>query len=351
MRKSHGIFIVSIIFTIGAAFVACNKTAYSTPEFIYKKSPDGSLAFKTGDISVTQDEFMQGIEGALYTARMRVHDLKMERLRAILLDKMIERDPNKKDLTKEQFFEKYVTTDIAVSDKEIEDFVKERQIPEASVNDTLKDRIKSFLEANKEKKAVEKWLDGLLAKNPIEIYFEKPQRPVFNVEIGDAPFSGGVGAKVTIVEFSDFQCPYCAQGSKRLEEVKKKYGNRVKVVFKNFPLPSHPDAFLAAEAGLCAQEMEGNGAFWRLHDALFANQSNLQKSELIRHAKSVGLDEKTFTECLDSRKFRQKVEADKMQGTALNIRSTPTFFINGQLLEGAGELKDFAEIIDEELKK
>ena len=351
MHKKRIIAVVSSLFVVGAVFIACNKTAYSTPNFIYKTSPDGSLAFKTGDIAVTNEEFTKGIEGALYEARMRVHNIQMERMRTILLERMVAADPNKKDLTQEQFLDQYATQNITVSAQEIDDFIKERQIPTPSVNDILKERIRSFLAANKEQEAVAKWLDERLARKPIEVYFDKPQRPVFNVEVGDAPFTGGANAKVTIVEFSDFQCPYCADASKVLKEIKEKYGNKIKIVYKNFPLPSHPDAPLAAEAGLCAQELKGNDAFWEIHDLFFVNQSLLQRDRLLLYAKDVGLDEKAFTECLDSRKFRAKVEADKLQGQALSIRSTPTFFINGQLLEGSKELGEFSEIIDEELNK
>src|SRR5690606_7404149 len=98
---------------------------------------------------------------------------------------------------------------------------------------------RQFLEMEKKKEAIENWIGEKTKNAPVEVYIAEPKRPVYEVNVGDAPYVGGADAKVTIVEFSDFQCPFCAKGAELMGEVKKKYGNKVKIAFKNYPLPFH----------------------------------------------------------------------------------------------------------------
>jgi len=155
-------------------------------------------------------------------------------------------------------------------------------------------------------------------------------------------------AKIRISIFSDFQCPYCAKAAELVGQIKKKYGDKVKVVFKNYPLAFHKDAFKAAEAGLCAHEQD---KFWNMHDLMFAEQNALGVDDLKDKAKRLGLDTKKFNECLDSSKNAQRVRGTMAEGQAASVKSTPTFYVNGQLVMGAQPLDVFSEIIDEELAK
>src|SRR5690606_35645394 len=131
----------------------------------------------------------------------------------------------------------------------------------------------------KKSDAVEAWLGKQSEKNPIEVFVKKPRRPSFDVNVGSSPALGPETAKVTIVEFSDFQCPYCAKASEIIHEVKKKYGNKIRVVFKQYPLPFHKDAKKAANAALCANE-QSTDKFWKLHDIMFKDQAKLSVSDL-----------------------------------------------------------------------
>jgi protein-disulfide isomerase len=268
----------------------------------------------------------------------------------MLLEKFMAKDPTKKNMSNDEFLNQIIAKSIKVTDADIEKFIKDRQIPKDQVNPEIKDRIKQFIEMEQKKGAVEKWLGEQTKKTPVEVYLTKPARPVFEVNVADAPFKGGADAKVTIVEYSDFQCPFCSKAATLVTELEKKYGNKIKVAFKNFPLPFHNQARLAAEAAMCANEQNAK-FFWKMHDAMFADQTKLDKDNLIITAKKAGLKEVDFKACLEAGKFKTKVDEDAAQGQKIGIKSTPTFFINGKLVAGAQPIDVFSEIIDEELAK
>jgi len=281
---------------------------------------------------------------------MKVYEIKFARLQSMLLERFMNKDPNKKGLTNDEYLAKYISKEIKVSEKEIEKFIVDRQIPKEQVNAEIKDRIKQFIEMEQRKNAVDKWLAEQVNKSSVEVYLQKPARPVFDVNVVDAPFKGGSDAKVTIVEYSDFQCPFCSKASKTIGELEQKYGKKIKIAYKNFPLPFHTQAKLAAEGAMCANEQDVK-LFWKMHDAMFADQTKLERDNLIATAKKIGAKEADFAKCLDAHKYQAKVEEDVKQGQELAIKSTPTFFINGKLLSGALPIETFSEVIDEELAK
>ena len=171
--------------------------------------------------------------------------------------------------------------------------------------------------------------------------------PAFGVGTAGRPEKGG-GAKapVTIVEFSDYQCPFCQRAESVVDQVMQAYGNKVRLVFRDFPLPIHPQARPAAEAASCAN---AQGKFWEYHAKLFANQSALGDDKLKEYAQDVGLDPAKFEECLTRKPFSAAIDKDMSEAAKLGINGTPAFFINGRLLSGAQPFEKFKEVIDEEL--
>jgi len=165
----------------------------------------------------------------------------------------------------------------------------------------------------------------------------------------DSPARGGKAtSKVTIVAWSDFQCPFCSRVVPTLKQIEDTYGDKVRVVFRNQPLPFHNNAKIAAEAGLAANEQ---GKFWLMHDKMFANQQALDRASLERYAQEIGLDVGKFKAALDSGKFTKRVEEDSAAGMAVGANGTPTFFINGREFVGAQPFEAFKNVIDEEIKK
>lgn len=340
----------ALLVVAAAGFVSCSQDAKSTPNYIFKAAPKEGVVAKIGDVTVTEQEMLQGIESQVYDAELKLHELKMGRIRAIVLKTLMEADSRKKDMSNDEFLDKYIANDIKVSDKEINAFIEERKIPKENINDQIKEKVRQFLEVEKKKVAIENWIGQKTKNSPVEVYVSEPKRPTFDVEVGNAPFVGGADAKVTVVEFSDFQCPFCAKGAEIMNEVKKKYGNKVKIVFKNYPLPFHTHAKDAAHAALCVHEQKAE-LFWKLHDVMFADQTKLARSDLGAAAKKVGADSSKFDACMSSNKFMAAIEADMEQGKNLGVQSTPTFFVNGQLINGAHPIEVFSQIIDTELNK
>lgn len=347
-RNILSTFSVAII--AGVLFYSCTKTVESKPSFLFKAAPDQSAGVKVGSKVISKSDLFKGVEGELYEAEMKVFELKMNKMKATVLEVLMEQDPKKKGLTNDEYLEKYVTNKISVSKKQIDAFVKERKIPKEHLNEQMKARIQQFLSIEEKKKAIDVWLASKTKKSPVEVYFKRPTRPVFNVVAGDAPFTGGADAKVTIVEFSDFQCPFCSKGANIMNALKKKYGNKIKIVFKNFPLPFHNHAMKAAEAALCIHEQD-NKKFWGAHDAMFADQTKLDREGLINTAKKLKVKMDSFTKCLDSGKYTAKVAETMEEGKSVGVKSTPTFFVNGKMINGAHPVETFSELIDQELAK
>ncbi len=175
--------------------------------------------------------------------------------------------------------------------------------------------------------------------------------PHQDVSPGTGPTWGPATAKVTIIEFSDFQCPYCeAFFTNTYPQIKKQYGDKIRFVFRNFPITSiHPYALGAALAAECANEQ---GKFWEYHDLLFSNQSSLGKDALVQYATKAGVaNAQQFSQCLDSQKYLDKIKGDLNAGVGYSVTGTPTFFINGNILIGAQPFEMFQAAIDNELRQ
>lgn len=331
------------------SIVSCSK-GNSAPSYLFKQATEPGLAAKVGKTEITNKELMDGIESEVYEAEAKVFELKFNRLKSILLQRYMDADPRKKNLSNDEFLEKFIAVNVKITDKEIDAFVKQQNIPAEHMNDQVKEKIRNYLGMERKKEAVDRWIASQTSKSPVEVYIPKPRRPTFEVNVGNAPSFGPKDAKVTIVEFSDFQCPFCAKGADVVTELKKKYGNKIQVAFKNYPLPFHNNAEIAAVASLCANEQSANH-FWKMHDEMFRNQDSLSADGLKKLAKAAGIKAEPFAKCLSENKFIDQVKADVEEGKKINVKSTPTFFVNGQLISGAQPLEVFSQLIDEELAK
>jgi protein-disulfide isomerase len=163
-----------------------------------------------------------------------------------------------------------------------------------------------------------------------------------------APMRGSAGAALTLVEFSDFQCPYCALAVVKLDAVLQAYPGKIKLVFKQFPLDTHSQAALAAAAAISAHRQ---GKFWPMHDALFAHRTQLSRPSILELARITGLDMKRFEEDLDSPETKKTVSRDVEDGDRAGVEGTPSVYINGRKYNGSLDLPEIRKVIDEELKK
>ncbi|HEX4460508.1 MAG TPA: thioredoxin domain-containing protein [Polyangia bacterium] len=171
----------------------------------------------------------------------------------------------------------------------------------------------------------------------------------FKIPTGNAPAKGPEHAKVTIVEYSDFQCPFCSRVEPTIDQIVKTYGKDVRVLWKNQPLPFHQNAMPAAEIAMAGYAKKGNDTFWKLHDTLFKNQQQLTRPDLEKYAKEAGLSDDDIKDALDAKKYDAQIKADSAEGTKFGARGTPAFFINGRSLSGAQPFDAFKKVIDEEI--
>jgi len=172
------------------------------------------------------------------------------------------------------------------------------------------------------------------------------------INLSGFPSKGGENAKVTIVEYSDFQCPFCSRAYGTMEQVLKDYGDKVKLYYKNYPLPFHPWAEPAAIAADCARQQKAD-AFWSVYKGLFEAQKDMNptnvKEKVTAMLADSGIDMTKFNDCFDNKKSLADVNAQKAEGLALGIQGTPGFVINGQMVSGAQPIEQFKSIIDAQL--
>ena len=280
--------------------------------------------------------------------KTKVYDLQRESLENLITKRLVEAEAKKTGKTAEEWFKDYFTNTPAPTEVEVKAFYAENQAQMGGKSfDEMKSRIGPFLKQQKAKEGIGKVLEGLKQAHGVKVTLAAPELPRIEVA-ATGPVKGAAAAKVTIVTFSDFQCPYCSRVNPTLEKVMKDYDGKVKLVFRNFPLDFHPMAEKAAEAGACAADQ---GKFWEMHDKMFGNQAKLTVDDLKASAKGLGLDAAKFDKCLDSGEKRSLVDADQKAGSEAGVQGTPAFFVNGIFINGAQPYQNFKDAIDRELTK
>jgi protein-disulfide isomerase len=207
-------------------------------------------------------------------------------------------------------------------------------------------QIKQFLTQTRGQEVQEAFIKSLRAKYKTRILMDVARTEV--AEKGSPAKGGPVGSPVTIIEFSDFQCPFCSRVNPSIAQAKETYGDKLRVVFRQFPLNIHPLAPKAAEAALCANEQ---GKFWEMHDALFADQQKLTVPDLKATAARIGVDAAKFDACLDGGAMAQVVSRDMADGMAAGVSGTPALFVNGRFINGAVPYEELAKVINDELSR
>jgi protein-disulfide isomerase len=330
--------------------VSCSEQqAKAKPNLVFKEAPKAGIVAKIDGQDITEDQLIGDDRLDFFDLKKREYDLKMERLNKLMVDIILGQKAKAAGMSTEDYINKKVVGgEIKISAGEYKKFVADKHIPEAQINDQVKERIMAYLKEMKKQDIIQNAIAKETKANPVEVYFSKPKMQV-NVEPGQGtPMWGNANAKVTVVEFSDFQCPFCGRADATVQELKKKYNGKIKLYYRNFPLPMHKDARPAAEAAMCVYD-QGNDKFWKFSEILFKNQDKLDAANLAKFAKQVGADDKKLADCVASKKFSSKVQEDMQYGEKIGVRSTPTFFINGQLVSGAVPIETFSEVIDDEL--
>ena len=267
-------------------------------------------------------------------------------LNRIVEEKLLGVEAARRGITKEQLLDQEIQKSVAEpTGQEIDAFYEAGKQRIKKPKEDVAPQIAKYLKQQKEKNAREAFLKRLENEHKV-IRSLEPLR--FDVNASGRPFLGPASAPVVLVEFSDFQCPYCKNSSMTLKEVLKQYGSKVRLVYRQFPLSNiHPNAQRAAEASLCAA---AQNHFWEMHDLLFQGQNSLKEEDLKDKAGKLGLDTNAFNACLASTRYDTLIHDDIRAGSAAGVDGTPALFINGRFLNGARPYEEIAKIIDEELK-
>jgi len=343
-----------VLLACAATFVAC-KTGGGTAASAGSLDPATRVAevdgkpITYGDLQADK-EVGPKVRQAEVKALTDLYDQRRNLLDELISRRLLEEEAKSKGKTLEQWLQTdYMNSVPEPSDAEAKAFYEEHkaQIPQGQSFDDLKPRIKQAVRQQKLRDNMGKILEELKSKHQVQVALEAPEVPRIEVE-AKGPARGPSSAPVTIVEFSDFQCPYCSKEIPVIERLMKEYDGKVRLVFRNYPLDFHPFAQKAAEAGACAQEQ---GKFWELHDKMFGNQGKLGVDDLKGYAKSVGVDASKFDKCLDSGEKKALVEEDLKAGSAAGVNGTPAFFINGVFINGAQPYEQMKQAVDRELKK
>lgn len=315
--------------------------------------PDSQVVATFGEGGqVTMGELRQHAQEPLAELEKQRHQTLSRALEEVVLERLVQAEAKKRGQTEEAFLSSEIDKVPEPPEEEVRklyEAAKER-LPEDATYEKVRPEIVEFLQGQQKQKRARELFDELKKQANVNITLPRPPAPpVKRVDVAaQGPSKGPENAPVTIVEFSDFECPFCQRGASTLDKVVEKYGDKVRVVFRHFPLSFHPNAQKAAEAAMCAHD---EGKFWQMHDLLFANQRALDEASLKGYAKQLGLDEAKFAACLQSGEKASIVTSDMAAGQKVGVTGTPAFFINGIELTGAQPLEEFEAIIDRELEQ
>ncbi len=331
MRKLPLRIVAVVYLCVGLAASACAQLEESSE----------TLATLDGQ-PITDNDL--DIESKLMDLRQEAYQARIEALGSLIGQRLLEKEAKKGDLTVSQLLEQQAYSNLSdPGDAEIEAFYEKQESRINKPLEEIRPQIVEFLKNSKRQAARNTYIGSLRANSKVQILISPPR---VSVEAGDSPRRGPKDAPVTIVEFSDFQCPYCRRVQPTLLTLLEKYPGKISLVYKDLPLRQiHPQAQTAAEAARCAGE---EGKFWEYHDKLFAIP-RISKDDFGKVAGELGLDSIKFAGCLDSRKHEPTIQADFEQAMAIGAQSTPVFYVNGIQLKGAQPVAAFSDVIEAEL--
>jgi predicted DsbA family dithiol-disulfide isomerase len=349
LRKSW--LLAAICAVIGSAAFSQDSPKASPPVPASAKtavlsSPKEPIAI-VGGRAIYEEEMLPQLESRLQQLRNQEYELRKQVLDGLINQRLVEAEAARLGLTPLALLKQVV--DSKISDPSDDEVLALYNAQKDRINrpfEEVKTQIRDAIKDSKTKDARKEYFGSLREKTEVSVLL-KPPRTAMSFD--PARVRGNAAAPVTIVEFSDFQCPFCLRAHSTVQSLLTKYDGRVKLAYRDFPLREiHPRAQMAAEASRCAAEQ---GKFWEYHDLLFANPGKLAEAALKEDARTLSLDTAQFDFCLDSGKFKPAIEEDLQAGTNAGVNGTPGFFINGIFLNGAQPAAEFEKIIDGELPK
>jgi len=300
---------------------------------------------------ITMQELEAPFLNRIHEMQQEIYRLKKQRLDQLVADQVLHKEAVSRGITVQQLVtEEVLSKGASVTDEEVEKYFQEnrgRMADWKGTEEELRDRIRSYLQQQKNLQGVMEFSKTLEPKYGVIVHLKEPSPPRTEIDVEGSPSRGPKDAPVTVVEFSDYQCPACRQAHDAVLKMREKYGNRLRWVFKDYPLKRHKDAERAAEAAHCANDQQ---KFWEYQDLLYSTAEDLSNEILELLAGKIGLAMDPFKACLDGGKHRAKVQKDIEDSKKAGVDRTPTFLINGKMYTGAIPVERFSLLIEEELK-
>ena len=312
---------------------------------------DDEVVARIGGEAVTQQEIDDAWHSNDPSSRIRMlqqlYDTRRSVLDIVIGERLIQREADAREISRDELLAAELPSrTLAVTEAEV-DLIYERNRDRLGGRtlEQMRPEIRQMIEQQRPTQALHQYMGELrAAAADVVILLDPPRQEIATLEVD--PVRGPADAPVEIVEFSDFQCPFCLRAFETVMTLIDRYGSQIRFIYKDYPLPSHENAFKAAEAGNCANEQ---GMFWEFHDKMFASQSALDVPALKGYAGELGLDEAAFASCLDSGRFAGEVQRDLSIGQSYGVSATPAFFINGRPVMGAAPEDVFDQIVREEI--
>jgi protein-disulfide isomerase len=302
-----------------------------------------------GGTAITENELETALSERLSDLKDQIFRLKQDQLGGMVREKVLAREAAARGVDVEELLHKEVDPRTApVTDAEVKAMVEENRRDLARFNwseEELRRRIRDYLARKKADEAVRVFAESLYPKYGVRILLAEPKAATLPVDPGDGPSLGPADALVTVVEFSDYQCPACRRGHATVKAMREKYRDRVRWVFRDYPLAMHENARPAAEAARCAREQ---GKFWEYQDKLYA-APELTREHFLQMAGELGMDRERFAQCLDAGKYAEGVASDLAEAHRIGLDGTPAYVVNGRLVSGTPKPEKFSAIIDEAL--
>jgi protein-disulfide isomerase len=320
---------------LGLGMALC---AFSIPGF--GQSDSGVVAEIAGR-KVTADELEQKEAGKLLQAQYKYYLAERDALEQYIDDQLLDMQAKKEGVTLDELFKRHVAIHVPEPTEDQLRFYYEGVQTDESY-ESARTHIIDTVHELRTKKARDAYIAELRAQYGVIVELSQPSA---RVDVANSPRLGSPTAPVQIVEFADYECPYCQKVNDDLAKVRDQFPNQVSLVFKDFPLPMHPLAPKAAQAARCAGDQ---GKFWEYHDSLFKTK-HLQMSDLKQQAATLKLDTARFDQCLDSGAEVAPVKKDSQEAQRLGLQGTPSFFINGHFMSGSIGFMKLRETVLQEL--
>lgn len=311
-------------------------------------SDPSAVVARVGDTVVTAGELERSMAGRLHDSRMKIHHEKEEELDRLIASRLLELEAQRLNTGIEEVRAGALKDVPRVGPGEVSLYLDKNPAIRSSwegSEEELRGRVKAFLEHRMEADAIRAFISDLRNRYPVEVLLAEPPLPMTHVALGGSPSMGPPDAPVTVVEFSDYRCPACLRAHEISVEIREKYRDRIRWVYKDFPLQQR--SVEVAAAARCAQDQD---LFWEYQDLLFMARGDKDLQGLLDLAEEAGLDVNLFEQCVKEGRHRENVLADRQAAREAGVNVTPTYIVNGRIKPGVPRPGELEALIESELE-